>query len=125
MNDVSVLILDDDLIDRMSIERFCKRNNISFHSASNGTDALNLIKNHQVGLVFSDIDMPQMDGLEFVKKLQEYSSCMHSHIPVIAVTGNEEKALKSNFKEYGFDYFISKPPLPDQLSYVLSHFINK
>ncbi len=125
MKDLSVLILDDDVIDRMSLERFCKKNNILFYSASNGSDALNLLHDHDIQLVFSDIDMPEMDGFKFVQKCKEFSTVYHHAIPIIAVTGNEQKELKNNFKEFGFDYYISKPPLPDQLNYVLSHFVKR
>lgn len=125
MNDLAVLILDDDQIDRMSLERFCKKNNIHYYSASNGLDALNLFRSHDIQLVFSDIDMPEMDGIQFLQKLKEIPNFNSFDIPVIAVTGNEQKDFKVKFKDFGFDYFISKPPLADQLNYVLNHFVHR
>lgn len=67
--------------------------------------------------------MPEMDGIKFVSAFKSEEKSKHQHIPVIAVSGNEEKSFKLNYLQYGFDYYISKPAMPDQLNYVLSHFV--
>ncbi len=122
---MSILIVDDDMIDRMNLERFCKKNNISFYTATTGVEAFEVLEKYDINLVFSDIDMPEMDGIKFAKLYKDINKKEPNKIPIIAVSGNEERFLSQKYKDFGFDYFISKPPMPDQLSFVINYFVKK
>jgi CheY-like chemotaxis protein len=115
-----ILIVDDDLIDRMYIERFCTKNHLNFLSATDGEEALNLIHKGAVTLVFSDIDMPKLSGIELVQTIRMQETDSKKHLVVAAVSGNESLALNQNFKQLGFDYFIPKPAKYEQLNLIIS-----
>ena len=70
----------------------------------NGPDALNNMHN-SVDLILCDINMPEMDGLEFASRLYEIKE--YQHIPLIFVTG--ENQLKEEARNAGAKAFISKP----------------
>ena len=110
-----VLIVDDDLVDRMSLERWCSKKQIPFKIARNGMEAIKLINSEEFSLVFSDIDMPFASGLDLVIAVRKTELNTHKHLPIIAVTGNEALGFKDTFRQFGFDNFIPKPPNPDQL----------
>lgn len=110
-----ILIVDDDLIDRMSLERWCLKKHIPFKIAQNGMEAIALINSEEFSLVFSDIDMPFLSGLELVNAVRENELHTQKHLPIIAITGNEWIGFKETYQQFGFDNFIAKPPKPEQL----------
>lgn len=76
-------------------------------SAINGKEALEMIKNDLPELIISDVMMPELDGINFCKKLKENS--ITSNIPIILLTAkNDDKTKLSGF-ELGIDGFIDKP----------------
>ena len=96
------VIVDDDIIDRLTTISFVKKYSFLNVAASfeNSTEALAYSLNHKIDILFLDIDMPNMNGLELRKKL--------AHIDVVVfITSHAEYALES-FEISAFD-FIVKP----------------
>ncbi len=114
MNSVRVLIVDDSSVMRKIIERSLRHagiNLLEVFEAENGAEALGVLNTTTVDLVLCDINMPVMDGLEFVKHL----SGIKRDVPVAMITteasqGHVVEALRSGARGY-----ISKPFTPDQL----------
>lgn len=75
--------------------------------ASNGEEALNILKEHQVQLIISDVKMPVKNGFSLCKSVKD--TLETSHIPVILLTA--QKALNAKIKglESGADAYIAKP----------------
>ena len=72
MNSISALIVDDSSVMRKIVERSVRQAGIDLTSvfqAGNGVEALAVLAENRVDLIFCDINMPVMDGLEFVKQL--------------------------------------------------------
>lgn len=76
-------------------------------TASNGIDALKLLKENDVSLVVSDVMMPEMDGYEFCRAIK--SDIDLSHIPVILLTAKVEDEDAVTAYESGADGYITKP----------------
>jgi CheY-like chemotaxis protein len=123
MNQLPVLIVDDDLVDRLSLERWCKKHTVKYQIANNGLEALNLTKANNYSMVISDIDMPIMNGLGLVEAIRKIEKNTHLHLPVVAVSGNEQLSLSSDFKKYGFDFFLSKPARYEDLNKLFAKFL--
>ena len=95
----TILVVDDSATDRVRITGLLKRNpdgNEPLYEtevAANGAEALSLLESTAVDLVLTDLNMPELDGLELVRKMKED----WSHIPVILMTGagSEEIAVKA------------------------------
>jgi PAS domain S-box-containing protein len=105
----SVLIVDDDEINRLILENFLKRNNIKSESASNGKEAFNFINKKDFDFIFLDLQMPIMDGFECAKKIRELTHLNKRSSNIIALSANvfAEKKIKTFYQ--GFSGFISKP----------------
>lgn len=107
-----VLLVDDDrdildlLTDMLSLQY-----NLCY--ASNGQEALMLIKKHPVSLIVSDVMMPVMDGIELCRKIRENFDT--SHLPLILLTAKEEIEDRIAGLEAGADSYIPKPFHPDHL----------
>ena len=95
----TILVVDDSATDRVRITGLLKRNpdgNETLYEtevAANGAETLSLLESTAVDLVLTDLNMPELDGLELVRKMKED----WSHIPVILMTGagSEEIAVKA------------------------------
>lgn len=66
-----ILLVDDDPLFRSTIELDLKRTGYEVIQASNGREALDYLSNHQVDIMLSDIAMPEIDGIELLKKIKE------------------------------------------------------
>ncbi|HET6556924.1 MAG TPA: two-component regulator propeller domain-containing protein [Prolixibacteraceae bacterium] len=107
-----VLVVDDDheILDLLN-DLLAPMYNLCF--ASNGSEALSLIKKHPVSLVVSDVMMPVMDGIELCRKIRENFDT--SHLPLILLTAKEEIEDRIAGLEAGADSYIPKPFHPDHL----------
>lgn len=107
-----VLLVDDDheIIDLLN-DLLAPLYNLCF--ASNGSEALSMIKKHPVSLIVSDVMMPVMDGIELCRKIRENFDT--SHLPLILLTAKEEIEDRITGLEAGADSYIPKPFHPDHL----------
>lgn len=116
MDNVRALIVDDSSVMRKIVERSLRQAGLAIAEvieASNGAEALAAIESHEVDLILCDINMPVMDGLEFVKQLSQMPK--GKGIPVVMITtegseGHVVQALSAGARGY-----IRKPFTPDQV----------
>ncbi len=108
MNKLKILCVDDDIINRKLLYQILKKNPNIYEmlEANDGKEALEILnKNRDVGLIFLDIYMPQMDGfqmLEYLKKDPRFQ-----HIPVIILSTDNTQKTKA--MELGANDYIVKP----------------
>lgn len=116
MEGLRTLIVDDSSVMRKIVARALQQGGLSLGQileAGNGAEALEILRREKVDLVLSDINMPVMDGLEFVRQLQSVDSA--KGIPVVMITtegseGHVVQALSAGARGY-----IRKPFTPDQV----------
>ncbi|MGH9454140.1 MAG: response regulator [Terriglobia bacterium] len=116
MKKLVVLIVDDSLVMRMIVERSLRQTGIEVEKvieAGNGMDALNIMQRNAVDLVFSDINMPKMDGIEFLRQLHAADPARQVPILMVTTEGSEAKVLEA--LSLGAKGYIRKPFTPDQV----------
>lgn len=91
-------------------------------SFTNGEKAIQFIENNKVSLVITDIQMPLMNGFEFLKLVK--TSETFKSIPIVAISGNLPED-KDFLTEHRFDYFLSKPYTSSQLLTLISEISQK
>ncbi len=110
MDNFKILIVDDNKLNIYSLKLLIEDNfdNLEIYEALSVKEAFEILAKENIHLILSDIQMPQMDGFEFIKEL--YSFDKYKDIPVIFITGiyNDSKYLKKGFKLGVIDY-ITKP----------------
>jgi len=115
------LIIDDSSVMRKILERSlrqaCKAKIENVVEASDGGEALEKLNGEPINVVFSDINMPNVNGLEFLRRLRESP---HKDLPVIMVTteGGEKTVMEAI--ELGAKGFIRKPFTPVQMEAALA-----
>ena len=107
---MKILVCDDDREIVEAITIYLEKEGYSVVAAYNGKEALKALQNQQVQLIILDIMMPEMDGIQALLKLREYSS-----IPVILLSAKSEDADKINGLNVGADDYITKPFNPLEL----------
>jgi diguanylate cyclase (GGDEF)-like protein len=105
-----ILFVDDSKTVRISAARILSED-YSVVEASNGKEAWDLVqKGHSYDVIFADIQMPEMNGLQFLQKLRSIDDYRTAQLPVIMITGHSDShaAMRAVF-EMGATGFISKP----------------
>jgi two-component system alkaline phosphatase synthesis response regulator PhoP len=109
-----ILIVDDDDTMRHLTETILSANNFSTVQASNGTQALELLKNNKLDLIITDLMMPQLNGYEFIEKVRENPET--KNIPIILMTSKSEPDdISCGYSEHKVEYYITKPFSNQQL----------
>ena len=113
-----VLVAEDDIFNQELIKEVLKQFGIEADIVSNGIEAVKKVKENNYDLIFLDINMPEMSGVEAVKEIKKFSK-----IPVIALTANAFKEDKENYLNSGFDDFISKPLKLEELEKIFNKYL--
>jgi DNA-binding response OmpR family regulator len=105
--DITILIVDDEKINRVLLKSFMETRYGNILEAEDGNIGLKLLKEHDVDLILLDLMMPNMDGYELLKAIRSHQS--YQTIPVIIITALG--SVKDNAKalELGADGFLTKP----------------
>jgi len=116
MKALRALIVDDSSVMRKIVERSLRQAGLELSQvleASNGVEALSIAQEQEVDLILSDINMPVMDGLEFVRQLQGLEN--RKKVPVVMITteGSESRVVQA--LSCGACGYLRKPFTPDQV----------
>ena len=114
-----ILICDDSPLARKLVSRSLPENFAShIHIASHGEEALQLLDQHQVALLFLDLTMPILDGIGVLEEIKR--KCME--VFVIVISGDIQPLMKQRVMELGALDFIEKPVDRSKLSSILHKF---
>ena len=115
MREIRALIVDDSSVMRKIVERSLRQAGVEslvVAEAGSGVEGLEVLKSRQVDLILSDINMPAMDGLEFVRQLRNQR--LAEGIPVVMITTESSEEHVKQAIEAGAMGYIRKPFTTDQ-----------
>jgi two-component system chemotaxis response regulator CheY len=119
-----VLVVDDSLTMRSVIKKTILASGIDvdeFFEASNGVEALAVLRSHRPDMILTDFNMPQMDGMELLRELKADEQL--KAIPVVVTSVEGSRSRVDAFMAQGAAGYIKKPFTPeearDKLNYVL------
>lgn len=113
---LDIMIVDDSAAIRKILQRVLVQAGIplgTVHEASDGSEALELLKAHKVGLILSDINMPNMDGIELLTRLKADAS--FKAVPIVMVTTEGSQARVLQALELGAAGYVRKPFTAEQI----------
>jgi len=109
--DIPILLVEDDLVDVMAFRRAMGKKGMKnlLYTASNGKDALKFLQkvSSWSGLIVLDLNMPEMDGLEFLEVIRGDKGLRH--LPVVVLTSSTEKKDREASLGFGVVRYIIKP----------------
>ncbi|SFV63006.1 BarA sensory histidine kinase (= VarS = GacS) [hydrothermal vent metagenome] len=120
----NVLIAEDNIINQKLIKRTLEDLGLTITIASNGLEAFQKRKDGNFDLIFMDIQMPFLDGMEATKEILEYEEDYNQpHVPILALTANALKGDRERFIEAGLDEYTTKPLVRSEIISLLNHFL--
>ncbi|MCR5101430.1 MAG: response regulator [Butyrivibrio sp.] len=115
--DARVLVVDDNSMNRKVLRSLLKPVKIQVSEAASGAEAIAMVEWEHYDVIFMDHMMPEMDGVQTMKKMREMDCC--KGIPIYALTANALSGAKEEYISMGFDGFLAKPVESDKLEEVL------
>ena len=116
--DTKILLVEDNHVNQRVAVLILKHLKLKCDIASNGEIALEMYKQTPYDLIFMDIEMPVMDGLQATKLIRDFEKKaeIKNGTNIIALTASEPADLSGKYLEVGMDGFIEKPLRADLLS---------
>jgi two-component system chemotaxis response regulator CheY len=118
-----ILIVDDSSTLRASVEFTLTDNGhevLQAEDGQKGLEVLKTLKEEDIGMIITDINMPNMDGITMIKEIKKTP---FKYTPILVMTTEAEESKKTEGKEAGASGWLIKPFKPDQLIGVVSKFV--
>jgi len=116
MKEIRTLIVDDSSVMRKIVERSLRQaglNPLVVYEAGSGIEGLDVLKSKEVDLILSDINMPSMDGLEFLRQIKAQN--LAPGVPVVMITTESSEEHVKQAILAGARGYIRKPFTPEQV----------
>ena len=120
---IHAMVVEDDYVSRLSITRLLEKSGAVVSAVDSGAEALTLLKEIEPDLIFMDIQMPDMNGMEVTAAIRDESRFgAKSATPIVALTAHAMVGDKDRFLASGMDDYIAKPVGIEDVDRVLAAF---
>jgi len=113
---LDVLIVDDSAAIRKILQRVLRQAEVplgTVYEAGDGREALEQLRTQKVGLVLSDINMPNMDGLQLLREIRANGAWNHLPVVMITTEGGQTRVMEA--VQLGASGYVRKPFTADQI----------
>ena len=126
MSEIRALIVDDSSVMRKIVERALRQAGLDalvVHEAGSGAEGLEVLKSKPVDLILSDINMPTMDGLEFLRQIRAQN--LAEGVPVVMITTESSEEHVKQAIQAGAQGYIRKPFTAEQVKELVLPLVRK
>ena len=121
---VRILVAEDNITNQQVVLAFLKKLGLHADAVANGAEAIKALETIAYSLVFMDVQMPEMDGLEATRKIRDPRSSVLNHdIPIIAMTAGVMQGNREQCLEAGMNDYVSKPVMQKTLGDALEKWL--
>ncbi len=109
---ISILIVDDSQSGRFLLRMYLKKlsDEINLMEATDGIEAIELVKKNPPDIIITDLNMPLMGGIELTQNIRSAEKAKTNHHTIIvALTATESKEQEMECKDMGMDFYLTKP----------------
>jgi PAS domain S-box-containing protein len=122
----TILVVEDNVMNQRILKSYLEKDGYFCQIANNGLEALELYEHFNFSLIFMDIEMPKMGGLEATCLIREKEQqSLRPRIPIIGLSGNAQLAQIDKAKEIGMDDYITKPFHKKEISTIIDTYTAK
>lgn len=137
MVSLNVLVVEDNVVNQKLIKKILEKRGHDVIMAGNGEEALNLLEEHgyfktteigstdQIDLIFMDIQMPVMGGVEATQAIRAREISGAEPLPIVALTAHALKGRREEYLAAGMDHYLTKPIDISALSEILNLYMEK
>jgi len=115
MESKRILVVDDIFTNRLLLSELIKSTGHEVILAENGKEAIEAIEKEEIHLVFMDIEMPVMNGIETTEYIRNKMPYPYNALPIIALTAHNPDIFFEDYSNVGFDELITKPYSVDKI----------
>lgn len=119
-----ILLVDDATMNRVVFKALLKKTQLDITEAENGERCLELVKEQRFDLIFMDHMMPGLDGIETYEAMKSMEENQNQGVPVVMLTANVISGAREEFNKAGFDDFLAKPIMPNELNKTLVRYLS-
>ncbi|MBO5373251.1 MAG: response regulator [Lachnospiraceae bacterium] len=123
--EAKILVVDDNQVNRKVFLNLLKELQMEIHEAAGGLACLEMVTKQPYDVIFLDHMMPDLDGVETLKKMHDLDNNLCKETPVIALTANALSGAKEMYLDIGFSDYLSKPFQPEKLEEMLLEYLPK
>lgn len=123
LSSLRVLLVEDNAVNRLLATRLLEKRGHRVAVATNGREALDALENESYDLIFMDVQMPEIDGIEATVAIREREKANGNHQPIIALTAHAMKGDEERCLNAGMDGYLSKPIRPQELDEILEKYV--
>ena len=123
--EAKILIVDDNSMNLSLMKGLLKRTQMQVDTAKSGSECLELSADKRYDIIFMDHMMPEMDGVETLKRLRADYANPNRNAVVIALTANAVAGCQEMYLDYGFNDYFTKPIQADQLDELIARYLPK
>jgi len=109
MAKLRILVVDDIYTNRYLLSELIRLTENEPVVAENGEEAIEIIRNEEIHMIFMDIEMPVMNGIETTQYIRNEMPPPINVIPIIALTAHNPEIFFEDYADVGFDELITKP----------------
>jgi PAS domain S-box-containing protein len=120
-----VLLAEDNAVNQRLAVRLLEKRGHRVAVAGNGREALDALEKEKFDLVFMDVQMPELDGLEATAIIREREKSSGRHQPIIALTAHAMKGDREKCLAAGMDGYLTKPIRPQELEEILEEYVTR
>lgn len=114
-SDISIILVEDNIFNRKLAQNLFKSLGFEIDLAENGKEAVKMIGEKSYDIIFMDMLMPEMDGLQAITEIRK----LGIEVPVVAVTAVENPDTRSTAESLGVKDYLLKPATTDQIKEIL------
>ena len=118
-----VLVVEDNPVNQMVAVKMLQNQGCDTRAANNGEEAISILENEVVDLIFMDVEMPVMDGFETTEKIRSRTD-KNKNIPIVALTANAQRGDRERCLVADMDEYISKPVQKKDMVQALRQWLN-
>lgn len=118
-----ILVVDDNIINQKVVVKMLQRSNCETDVAFDGKEAVAAVQKNRYALIFMDVQMPNMDGLEATRTIRALEGTT-LRTPIVAVTANAMPEDRQRCLDSGMDDYLTKPVMQHQIESMMEKWIS-
>lgn len=120
MKHVRVLLVEDNRINQIVAQHILRRDGVTVVTKDNGREAIEELTINRYDIVFMDVQMPVLDGIEASRLIRDETSSVLDHaVPIVAMTAYTGDEDRARFREAGMTRYLAKPLDAEELRKIL------
>ena len=120
-----VLLVEDNVINQRVVEQILKRRGHEVRIAHNGRQAVDVLERWTPDMVFMDVQMPEMNGIDATRAIRAREQARGGHVPIIALTAHAMAADRELCLRAGMDDYLTKPVSPVALAQTVERIVEQ